>query len=50
MEQQTALLIDYLALFIQKQMPHDTIVNMIKRDTDISPEIRQRLLIFINSK
>jgi hypothetical protein len=50
MEQQTALLIDYLALFIQKELPHDTIVNMIKKDTDISSEIRRRLLIFINSK
>jgi hypothetical protein len=50
MEQQTALLVDYLALFIQKQMPHDSIVNMIKRDKDISPEIRKRLMIFINSK
>ena len=49
MEQQSTILLDYLALFIQQQLAHEQIVLMIKKDANLSASNRNTLMNFINS-
>jgi hypothetical protein len=49
MEQQNAILLDYLTLFIQQQLTHEQIVSMIKKDANFSASNRDTLMNCINS-